>query len=78
MDKSNFIIWLCDKPIVVMKEKKGSEFIFQFYYSFTTFNDLGFSDEDMVDCIEKFILDKSERTVLSEEIKHWEIINLDN
>ena len=51
--------------------------IFLFCYSSATFKGIGVTDDEMISCIEEFIRDKDERTVLSEDIENFELVDLD-
>jgi len=78
MEKNQYILWFCEKPIVVIKEPEGEKTIFRFYCSYSKYSEIGITEADLQAAIEDFIKHKEERTVLSEDIEQYELINLDD
>ena len=78
MEKKNFVLWFYGKAIVVMKIREDNKIIFKFCYSFSDLEAIGVTEEEMKNSIEEFIRDKDERTVLSEDIENYDIVNLDD
>jgi hypothetical protein len=77
MEKKNFVLWFYGEPIVVQKRRGNGGIIFLFNYSFSKFEEFGLTKADMKMSIDGFIREKEERTVLSEDIENYRIINLD-
>ena len=78
MEKKSFVLWFYGKAIVVIKIKEEDKIIFKFCYSFSDLEAIGVTEEEMKNSIEEFIRDKDERTVLSEDIENYDIVNLDD
>jgi len=77
MEKNSYVLWFYGEPVVAMKINDNGTTKFMFCYSFSKFDAIGVDMEEMKESIEDFVKNKEERTVLSEDIEKYELVNLD-
>jgi len=76
---SKWVVWLCDtEPIPVLKmQANDGSVVFRFYVKTPNLVALGITKDEVCRYIESFVVNKCRRTVLSEDIERFEIIDMD-